>query len=378
MRVMHVITGLGAGGAEGFLVRLLQASSATHQAVVVSLMDRGVYGETIETLGIPVHTLSMSRQFPNPLALRKLILLIRSEKPEIIISWMYHANVLTGLASWFVPERPLVWTIHHANLDHTLNKRRTLRLVRWSAPLSRRCKAVVYVSESSRSLHEAVGYPAKLGAVLPIGLDGEVFRPDARAREVLRREWGWEPEACVLGLLARVDPLKNQPGFLRAAGLAARVNPALRFILAGEGTVPGNPTLVALAAANGLRERVRFLGPRSDIPAVINGLDAVVSSSLGESFPTVLGEALCCGKPCLATDVGDSAVIVGPHGRIIPPGNDQALAEAMTWLANLPPTGMTTLCSGSRERALSLFGIRHVAAQYDKMMKSCVPDQGSS
>ena len=378
MKVMHVITGLGAGGAEGFLVRLLRAANAGTQAVVVSLMDRGSYGGTIEAMGIPVHTLDMRRGFPNPLALWKLVRLIRSEGPEVIVSWMYHANCLTGMASWFVPGRPLIWTIHHGNLDPALNKWLTLKLVRWSARLSRRCAAIVYVSEKSRTLHEGVGYCAAHGAVLPIGIDGDVFRPDARARAMMRQEWGMSQNEFAFGLLARVDPLKNHSGFLRAAGLAARANPALRFVLAGRGTDPFNSKLAALTAENGLSGKVLFLGHRLDVPAIINGLDAVVSSSLGESFPAVLGEALCCGKPCLTTDVGACAAIVGPHGRIVPPGDDQALAEAMVWLASLPAAGQMALCSGCREHALAAFGMGRVAAQYSLIVDSCLARKGLS
>jgi glycosyltransferase involved in cell wall biosynthesis len=370
MKVMHVITGLGGGGAEGFLVRLLKNTRDVHSAEVVSLMDRGHHGDAIEAMRVPVHTLGLGRGKSNPLALWRLILLIRSKKPDVIVSWMYHSNFLTGLAALMFPRVKLVWTIHHANLDPLLNKRRTLNVARWCRMLSWRCAAIVYVGERSRELHEKLGYSAEGGVAIPIGVDGEAFQPNVIDRERCRREWGFGPDEFVFGLVARLDPLKNVQGFIRAAGLAVRQKTALRLVLAGESLNGTNEELKALIMEYGLEGKVHFLGPRSDVPAIMNGVDAVVLSSVGESFPTVLCEALSCGKPCISTDVGDAAMIVGPHGQIVPPGDDHALAEAMVRLACLSTAGCLARSGEIRARALELFDMCRVATKYKSLLES--------
>ena len=368
VKVLHVITGLEAGGAEGFLVRLLTAGLPGDEAVVVSLSSRGRYAETIEQLGVPVYTLAMGRGFPSPLALVKLYSVIRREKPDILVSWMYHANFLAGMVAFLFPGIPLVWTVHHADLDPKLNKRRTVRIARWCARLSFRCAAVVYVSERSRGMHESLGYRPGRSVVLPLGVDSTVFRPDESLREQCRAEWGAGYEDFVFGLIARYDPLKNHAGFLRAAGRVARRVPNVRFVLAGSGADSSNTILLRIAEESGFANRVCWLGHRADVPAILNGLDALVLSSHGESFPTVLCEALFCGKPCVTTDVGDAAKIVGPHGCVVAPGDEHALADAMESLAGLSFAERAERYGGARERALSLFDMHVVAGRYRELL----------
>jgi glycosyltransferase involved in cell wall biosynthesis len=149
-----------------------------------------------------------------------------------------------------------------------------------------------------------------------------------------------------------------------------RQKTALRLVLAGESLNGTNEELKALIMEYGLEGKVHFLGPRSDVPAIMNGVDAVVLSSVGESFPTVLCEALSCGKPCISTDVGDAAMIVGPHGQIVPPGDDHALAEAMVRLACLSTAGCLARSGEIRARALELFDMCRVATKYKSLLES--------
>lgn len=175
----------------------------------------------------------------------------------------------------------------------------------------------------------------------------------------------------VFGLVARLDPLKNQAGFLRAAGSVAKDFPDTRFVLAGEGVDSGNAWLREVAEEHGVGGQAIFLGRRADVEALYNGMDVVVLSSLGESFPTVLCEALCCGKPCVTTDVGDAAAIVGPHGMVVPPGDDAALADAMLRMARQFYSG-DMACPGIRERAAGLFDMKQAARQYSALFGSVV------
>ena len=371
MKVLHVITGLHAGGAEGMLVRLLGATKDEFDASVVSLMDRGAHGDTIERMGIPVHTLDLTRGLPDPIALIRLAALIRVARPDAIVSWMYHANFIAALASYLAPRAPAVWTVHHANLEQQFNSRRTIALAHWCARLSRRCAAIVYASESARALHEGIGYRADRGVVIPVGIDTEAFRPDPASRERMRAGWGVGADDFVFGLLARIDPLKNHAGFLRAAGLALRERPTLRFVMAGKGVDTDNAELRRQIAAGGLDGRVILLGHQADSATLLSGVDALVSSSHGEAFPTVLVEAMSCGRPCVATDAGDSRRIVGPHGRVVPTGDDRALADGMLWLAGRPPAEYAALCDRARRHAVEQFDLRSVAAAYSRVIRSC-------
>ena len=212
------------------------------------------------------------------------------------------------------------------------------RLIGWSsAGLSPWLpQRIVFVSQAARTLHAAAGFADQRAIVIPNGFDPTVFRPDADARRSVRHELQLADECPLVGLFGRFHPDKDHENFVRAAARIRAQLPETRFLLCGTNVDDGNAELVDRLEQADLRDVCRLLGPRDDMPRLTASLDVQLSSSATEAMPRVVGEAMACGVPCVVTDVGDSALLVGRTGRVVPPGDDQALAESCLELLRMP------------------------------------------
>lgn len=366
--ITFVITGLGQGGAEAMLLKLLQnLDRRRFMPRVVSLTTRGELAASIEDLGIPVTALEARRGWRAGAALPALVRLLRAHRPQIVHTWMYHADLLGGVAARWVGVRQLVWGIRHSNLSPEVNKRSTLAVAAWCARLSHWLPArILACSDAAMASHVRHGYCARKMSVIPNGFDISRFTPDPLARHQVRGELGLAPRTMLVGMVARYDVQKNHAGFLQAMGLVHRRLPEVHFLLAGLGIDPDNQVLLAAAQAAGIATHCHFLGPRSDVPRLMAALDVLVLPSHGEAFPNVLGEAMACEVPCVVTDVGDSAFIVGATGRIVPRSDDtQGLAEATTSMLLLPQKEREALGQAARARVAQYFELQHVVRKYE-------------
>lgn len=364
--VLHVITGLNDGGAEAVLYNLIRAADAFEHRVI-SLMGPGKYGPLIEREGIGIDYVGLSPALPMPWKLSRLGRLVRRARPDVVQTWMYHADFLGGLAAWRAGHRAIVWGLHHSTLDRRGTKWTTRRLVGLNARLSRWLpRRIITCSQKGEAVHRAIGYPAGKMVVVPNGYNTDAFSPDARARAAIRAEFGVAGGQLLLGCVARYNPQKDHPNLIRAFAEVVRARPDARLLLIGPGLTEENGEIVALRAKLGLEESVTLAGPRPDIPAIMNGLDLhVLGSAFGEAFPNVLSEAMACGTPCVATDVGDSAEILGDTGRICPPRDPAALAAAVLEMA--PLAGDPAAAEACRSRIVDRFGLDHMAASYQRV-----------
>jgi glycosyltransferase involved in cell wall biosynthesis len=366
LRVTHVITSVGSGGAQAMLHKLVLATQGQGvQHRVVALMEGGVLAPRLREAGAEVTSLGIRRGVPDAAAAWRLARLLRSDPPDVVQSWLYHADLLAGLAALAAGRVPVVWGIRHADVDPGHAK----RLTRWTRLLCARLSGVlpsriVCCGDAALRAHAGLGYRAERMVVIPNGfpLDGLARDPDAGA--AVRRELSLPDGALVVGLLGRFDPDKDHRNFLAAAARVARAAPAAWFVLAGDGVDGANPTLRGWIEAHGLAGRVRLLGLRSDVPRLLSALDVLALSSRAEAFPNVLGEALACGVPCVATDCGDCREIVGPAGRIVPPRDPAALAAALLEVLALPAGARAALGAAGRERVAERYDLRGVARRY--------------
>ncbi len=352
-------------------MRLMSATDRTRfDADVISMMPTGITGERIREMGFPVRSLDMSRNFPNPAAFFRLAAWLRSDPPDVLATWMYHANFLGSLVAPLAGGIPVVWGLHHGHID-AFERRRTHLIARLCGRMSHRMAAkVICCSQHTREEHELLGYdPAKM-VVIRNGFDLTVFRPDRSARPQVRRELGIEENAPVLFLAGRFHPQKDYPNFVAAAALVHRRLPAARFVLCGHGVTWENQALAGWIDAAGLRESFRLLGSRHDVPQLLNAVDVACSSSFGEGFSLTIGEAMSCGVPCVVTDVGDSAFEVGQTGRIVPRSNPKALAAACVELLEMPAEERLDLGRRARRRIEDNFQLSHVTAQYQELYES--------
>lgn len=378
MKVLHVITGLTTGGAEMMLYKLLAAKERTHGAAVVSLRDRGTLGKPIEALGVPVHTLDMRRGIPGLRPLIRLRRLIREEQPDLIQSWMYHANLASTLAAWRVSRAiPVVWNIRYSLDDLSSDKRLTRWLIHCSRSLSSAPAMIVYNSRQSVRQHEQLGYAPGKTIVIPNGFDCERFKPNATARRRIRKALGVPDDAWLIGHFGRYHPMKDHASFLQAAALLRqRTECNLFFVMAGHGVDRSNLELKWMLDRLQLTDRCRLLGERQDMPDLMGALDISTSASrTGEAFPNVVGEAMVCGVPCVVTDVGDSARIVGDTGQVVPPSDPESIAAAWLDLMKSGKQKVAALGKAARRRIQINYSLALVAERYEALYQRVVGEE---
>ena len=361
--IVHLITGLETGGAERMLARLVTGLDRDrYRSIVVSMTGPGVMGPSLASAGIELRTLDLRRGIADPRGITRLASVLREAQPEILQTWLYHADLLGSVARLLVPRCALIWNVQCAeSIDADVVR----RLLVWC---SARPDAVVVNSLAGKRFHEQLGYRPRRWEHIPNGCDTSVFRFDAEARVGLRRELGISDDAVAIGLPARFHPMKDHANFLAAAATLVRILPDLVLVLVGPGVDPSNQALGETIAAHRMSEHVRLLGERFDMTRVYSALDiATLSSAFGEGCPNVLGEAMSCGVPCVATDCGDAADILGPTGIVVPPRDPEALAAAWSQLISLGPELRRALGAEARERIIGSYNISAVVDRYDAL-----------
>lgn len=370
MIICHVITGLWDGGAEAALFRLCTARpTPTQKHVVISLMGGGVYARRLKEAGIEVHTLDMPRGALTTRGIVKCYRLLRVQKPDLVQTWMYHADLVGGLVASTPGRPPIVWGIRHANLDPGMHSRATLRVVRVCALLSRWLPArIVTCSQAAVAVHRSAGYDDKKFVVIANGYPMGDFVADPELRRATREALGIPQNVSVMGMAARFHPLKDHASLFNALRIVVARGTEFVCLLTGSGMSSDNETLVRLIASAGLTNHVRLLGPSSDVGAFMNAIDLHVLSSISEGFPNVLAEAMACQTPCVTTDAGDARAIVGKDGWVVTPGNAGELAKAIEdalHTAVTKPEDWQDLRARCRRRIEENFPLERMVAQYN-------------
>ncbi len=328
LKIFHIIAGLGNGGAESVLYRLCINDTNNH--TVISLMDAGKYGPLLRTEGVEVYCLNMPKGRISLRGLKTLWKILRTGQPDVVQTWMYHADLVGGFFARLAGIGYICWGIHHSNLEPGKNKYLTIWLARLCAVLSPYVpQHIVCCAQQAAEVHQALGYSKGKLVVIPNGYDLNWFRPDIEARARLRNEWGFSNEIPLLGMIGRFDPQKDHKNLIDALCQLRKKEVPFRCVLVGNGLSRDNKQLVSWLEEAQLFDQILLLGIRNDIPSVMNALDIHVLPSIGEAFPNVLAEAMSCGTPCVTTDVGDAALIVGETGWIVPPKNSNMLAYAL-------------------------------------------------
>lgn len=379
MRVVHVITCLEQGGAEGVLFRLATFPSSQSTAhIVVSLQGLGFYGPRLLEKGIAVIPLGMPKGRVTLSGLHRLYGVLRNAQPDVVQTWMYHSDLIGGLVARFAGIRNLSWGVRHANLDRDKNSSMTLRVARLCARLSHLLpRAIVSCSEEATATHKAFGYDVTKFVNIPNGYDLNRFRVDAGARDATRRSWHVGQDELLIGCVARWDIQKDHSNLLRALRMLAQRGFLGRCVLVGRNMDEHNADLMSLIHEFGVERQVMLVGPRDDIPAILNAVDLLVLSSSGEAFPNVLAEAMACGTPVVTTDVGDARMIVGDAGWVVRPQDPTDLANGL-WdaLDRLRTTDRIVIAARCRTRIEQHFSLSKMVDAFEHVWADgcTVPD----
>ncbi|PLC50010.1 glycosyl transferase [Pollutimonas subterranea] len=376
LHVVHIITGLGQGGAETVLHRLLTADIQSDRHCVISLGGEGVFGPRLREAGIAVYALNIKSPIGAAKGLWRLHRLLRHLRPDVVQTWMYHADLFGGVVARLAGVKAVAWGIRNSGADLHKTSRSAKALAWLCARVSRLVPAVIVAcAENAAQRHQKWGYRADRMLVIPNGYDLTRWQPDLAARAAVRNEWGWTGDESVIGSVARWNPLKDHANLLAAFALSAQHDPALRCVLIGPDMDASNTELMTLITRHGVVDKVKLLGRREDVPRLMNGLDVHVLSSLAEGFPNVVAEAMASGVACVVTDVGDAARIVGDTGWVAAPQNPLALSQALDQAAaHLGTEDMEQRLRAGRERVGKLFSLEAMVNAYHVVWRRLAAD----
>lgn len=373
MLIFHIITGLNDGGAEAVLYRLCKHDSK-NKHIVVSLLDLGKYGTLLEDIGVKVYVLNFQNKKNIFFGSIKLFKILKELKPDVVQTWMYHADFIGGIISKIAGMKKIVWGVHHTNLLKGQSKQGTLIIAKINAILSKFIPdKIIYCAEKSREAQEEIGFCKSKGIVIYNGYEVNDFYLDENLNILFRNEFKIEND-FIIGNVGRFNPQKDHMNFIVASSLVSKKYQNVRFVLVGTDLDESNNIIVNKINELGLKEKYLLLGRRDDIKVVMNGMDIhVLSSSFGEAFPNVLNEAMACGTPCVTTDIGDAGLIVGDTGWVVSAKDPEALADA---IIKAIIEKQTTIDSwekrreNCRERIVNNFSIEKMSEAYNNAWNS--------
>ncbi len=331
---------------------------------IVSLTGLGKLGSVLKGKGRDVTALNMRGFLDVPRVLFELYRVFRKERPDVVQTWMYHADLIGGLAARLSGMRNVIWGIRTTNVNSGVS-----RVTRW---IRQACAVLSYIiprviicaAEASREAHARIGYSSKRMMVIPNGFDLEALTATINDRHAVRMAAGFSSGDLVVGSIGRYNPAKDHENFINAALCLLDDFPNVKFLLIGRDLTSENTLLMDLVLASGVPERFTLLGERRDIPACLKAMDIFCLHSRTEGFPNVLGEAMAMGLPCVTTNVGDAALLVGETGIVVEPRDSRALADGLKFLIEKNEDYRTELGQKAQSRIRENFTMGHTTSRF--------------
>jgi glycosyltransferase involved in cell wall biosynthesis len=362
VRVAQVITTLDLAGAQLLLHRLVgRLDPAEVTGEVISLGPRGPAAALLEEAGWPVTALDMAPGRVRPRDLVRLGRELRRIDPDVVHTWMYHADLLGGVVARLVTRSRVMWSLHQSALPAGDMKRSTRAIARLNALLSWVVpRLIVSTSWSAHAYHTGLGYRKSIITVVPTSFDVPTKPPGG----LLRRELELGPDVPIVIRVGRFHAQKDYSTFLRAMDIVLGERADVHVVGVGAGVTAENPDL-PLPRDPARRARVHLLGERGDAVELVAECDVAVSSSVfGESTPLVIGEAMAAGLPVVTTDVGDSAALVGKTGRVVPAREARPLAAQILEMVDLPRPARAALGAAARTRITEHYSLVSMTREY--------------
>ena len=374
VRVVHIITGLNTGGAQMMLYKLIKTmDSSVFENIVISLGCEGDIGKSIVEEGVKVYSLHMSSTRINFIKLIHFYKLLKVLNPDVVQTWLYHADLIGGLIAKIACDSSIFWNIRHSNLDISYNNRFTLYIVKICSLLSFYLPDLVLSnSRVSADRHIKYGYSNDKFRIIPNGFDTSLFSRSQSLSNEMKSELNIPEGAFIFGYVARYDLQKNHEGFIRSAASICKSYDCVTFILCGTGIDDSNNELLCMLKKWDVVSHFRLLGNRTDLVKVNSSFDVSVLFSHGEGFPNAIGEAMSCGVPCIVSDVGDSAFLVDSTGLVVKPNDIAQLTLSMEKMLLMPRTDLDLLGTQARARIIQEFSLKSISQKYENIYLEAV------
>ena len=369
MKILHIITSLLDGGAEGVLYRLC-SHDKINEHLVVSLRGQGKYGKLLSKHGIKTYTLNMKPRKFSIFALYKLIKILRNQKADIVQTWLYHADFFGSLAAKIAGANNLIWNIRHSDFNKDRTPKSLLLIVKILAKLSYFLpKKMIFCSKNSIKLHTSIGYQKYKMEYVPNGYDVQKFKPNTLKKSIFKKRVNIKNQITFLGSVARFHPQKDHYNLLQALAIIKKKNIFFKCILVGLGINKRNKILINLIKKLNLENEIILSGTQKNINKIMNKIDIhILASEYAESFPNVVAEAMAAGTPCVVTNVGDSSLIVGNTGWTVKIRNPKLLAvNIMKAIKKSKSKSWCNNCQAARNRIVNNFTIEKMISKYNKV-----------
>ena len=357
MKILFLSRQLNIGGAERQLVTLANELAARgHEIVIASYYPGGALSKMLDPKRVKLISYEKKSRWDLFTLFFKTLKVVRDEQPTILHGWMHTQNVVATFAKALNPKVTMVWAVRASNLEEHLDWAEKLTI--WlQARLSSFASRIAVNSMAGLEYAVKGGLPREKMIFVPNGIDTNTFYPNDVERHRVRAQWNMGDDVKIVGNISRFDPIKNHKMFLKAAAAVAAERTDVRFVCVGHGKEAYLQELKQLARTLGLEGKVHWIQAQSDVRAVYNALDVFCSSSLTEGFPNVIGEAMACGRHCVVTNVGDSGLVVGDTGIVVPSDDAKAMAAGLLDRLNAEET----LNLRARQRILENFTVAHLA-----------------
>lgn len=370
MKIMHITTALGNGGAESAMYRLIKGSPSNDH-VVVCLIGTGMYQQLLEEAGIQVYLLDMKASLLPIRSLYRLVKILKLHKPDVVQTWMYHANLIGAIAAKSTGVPKIYWGIRMSN-PRLGRVGKATQFVNWiCAKLGNALPTkIVSCAHKATEEHIKIGYPESKFVTIPNGYNLNEIRFSSTDRNEIRKKWTSNANAMLIGVVARWHPQKDHKTLMEALSHPAiEQNDSWELILIGPNMDEKNAQLAKLINRYNLSNRCVLSGPASTIAPTMSGLDLLVLSSSDEGFPNVLAEGMACGTPCVSTDAGDAKHIIGDTGWVSPIKDATALAINIEKAMNAfkHKTEWNTRKEKCRNRIERCFSIEKMSENYNRL-----------
>lgn len=367
-KIVHVIIGLNVGGAELMLKRLVLHSQKTgkFQHIVISLTDNGVIGPDLQDQGIQVYSLGMTSTPSVPKTFLKLKKLLKELKPDVVQTWMYHADFLGGIAAKSVGVKNIVWGIRTTDVSQGPSKQ-TVYLSKVCAKLSYYVpNSIVCAAHVSKNYHIGIGYDESKMMVIPNGFDIEALSSTREDGLNIRKEIGLTADDIVIGSVGRFNPVKNQKLFIDVAANLVKNFPDLKFMLVGRDNNVENTELMSWITQHDLVDSFKLLGQRDDVPKCLKAMDIFCLHSKTEGFPNVVGEAILADTTCVAADVGDVGVLLDKESIAL--SNDvDGISHAIKNYLSYSKSALIEKADENKRNVIDKYSIKNVVNKFHEL-----------